>query len=169
MPASTEAEKLREAILATADASGLITPAGVRDAARDRRNPLHGQFNWNKDQAAEQHWLDTARRLIKRYVTVEVFDLPRKITTVSYVRDPDLPAKAQGYVSLTSEGMDQDRAVKVMLAEIERCANAIERARDVVAVLEKRHGGISARLDRSLAELTALRGLIDASGLMAAE
>lgn len=160
MPASTEADRLREAILATADASGLITPAGVRDAARDRKNPLHGQFNWNKDAAAEQHWLDTARRLIKRYVTVEVYDLPRKITSVQYVRDPDLPAKVQGYVSLTSEGMDQDRAVKVMLAEIERCVNAIERARDVVAVLEGRHPGLGARLDRSLAELARMRGLV---------
>lgn len=157
-----QAEEIRQAILAT-ETAGVITPAAVVEAAKaDRRSALGQQFNWDRDSAAEAHWTETARRLIKRFVTVEVTILPRKVVTVQYVRHPDLPKREQGYIALTSEQIDLDRATKIMLNEIERCANAIDRARAVCAVLERRFPGVGARLDRSLHELTQLRGIIDA-------
>jgi hypothetical protein len=42
-----------------------LEPQHVVAEARNPRSPLHNAFNWDKEQAAEQYWLITARNLLK--------------------------------------------------------------------------------------------------------
>ena len=51
---------------------GRIFARSVVEFARANPNTeLHARFQWNLEQAAYQHWLSTARRLISVYVSTE--------------------------------------------------------------------------------------------------
>ena len=50
--------------------NGLLEAKTIVREARKPNNPLHKRFDWDLRRAAEQHWLDEARRLIHVYVTV---------------------------------------------------------------------------------------------------
>ena len=55
-----------QAIQAIADAhGGHITPEMVIEAARDKRHPLHSEFDWDVKSAAHKHWQNTARHIIR--------------------------------------------------------------------------------------------------------
>src|SRR5258705_4645106 len=45
--------------------NGLLVAEEVVEAARDNASPLHGFFPWDQKKAAQQWWLQEARRLIR--------------------------------------------------------------------------------------------------------
>ena len=50
---------------------GILHPKDVVKFARDHKeSALHSQFTWNVGKAAEQYWLEQARRVIRVHVTV---------------------------------------------------------------------------------------------------
>lgn len=152
-------EKVKAELLALQSKHDRIVPRHVWEWARkNTKSALWKQFEWNKDKAAHAHWDDTARELIKTYLTVTVVTSRKVITSVGYVRDPTAEPKEQRYIALTSAELDQQSAEKIMLAELDRCEAAIERARNVVGILDQRYRGLSTKLEG------LLTGIIDISG-----
>lgn len=133
------------------DGNGHIEPAAVVEAAREPDSPIHDEFEWNVKAAAEQHWLDTARGLI-RFVRLEVEVERETVIAPFYIVDPARPPRSQRYVELTRAGRDREIAERVMLDELDRIVNAIRRAQSVARVL-----GLSAKLEAMLEDVTRLK------------
>ena len=85
-------------------------------------------------QSRASHRLNQARQLISSVrVTLTVEN--RHISTVGYVRDPDV-GQYQGYRAIVRVRSDRDVATEVILAEIERVQTILERAQNVAVGLE---------------------------------
>lgn len=138
-------------IRSLSDVEGHIEPRDVIADARDPRSPLHDEFNWNVDEAAEAHWLDTARGLI-RFVRLEVKDEEVTVIAPFYVVDPVRPPRSQRYVELTTARRSADVANRVLIDECDRIVAAIRRAQAVAVVL-----GLSDQLHAMLDDVTRLR------------
>lgn len=149
---STTLTKEQQAALESlADADNYIEPDDVVEEARDVDSPLHEKFEWTDAEAARIQRLDVARGLIRSLrfeVTVEhhVYAAPR------YVVDPDRPPKSKRYAALTSIARERVLAQQVLVDEMSRITNAIERARAVAAVL-----GLNTELQAMLRKATAIR------------
>lgn len=109
---------------------GILTPEAVVEDAKSKESPLHDLFQWDVKKAAYQHWLDTARSLI-RSVRVEVHVESRKVSTVAYVRDPKAPPERQGYVRTATLRSDTDLAREALEQEFQRITAAMHRAREL--------------------------------------
>ncbi len=109
---------------------GRIKPSEVVQAAKDPDSPLHEYFDWDLESAANKYWEEQARRLIKS-VKVVVTTETTRITAVGYVRDPEKSPAEQGYVHVSRVRTDEDMKREVMIAEFERAAAALRRARDL--------------------------------------
>lgn len=113
---------------------GTLTPRAVVDDASDPRSPLHSQFEWDNDLAADKYRIEQARRLIRKVrVDVEIEEIA--VSTVRYVHDPQLPAGEQGYVEAASLRSDEDLAREALAHELERVKAALDRARNVSQAL----------------------------------
>lgn len=125
---------IKSAIDATADESGIVTPDGVISAARNPKNPLHDEFQWDDAAAAHQHRLAIARSLIRevRYVSMDTTE--RVVKEIKYVHDPRVTRK-QAYIPLQPAAKDRQLALDIVLKELDRCLSAIERARKVSEIL----------------------------------
>jgi hypothetical protein len=66
-PIDIKTESIRAALLALYEAhEGMLSARAVVEAARDDSSPLHGEFEWDDDEAAEQYRLAQAGMLIRR-------------------------------------------------------------------------------------------------------
>ncbi len=139
------------ALRAIADANaGALRPEDVVAAARDPASPLHQHFTWELGQAAAERWLDQARALI-RTVRVRVTTTTFELHVPAYIRDPAQPTKSQGYIAIGKLATDEDLARQAVVAEFARASAALERARNVAAVL-----GMEAEVQRIYAEVIEL-------------
>ena len=77
---------------------GTLTPSDLLKDARNPESPLHELFTWDDREAAEQHRLDTSRRIIRSVKFVIEYET-HTIAVPRYVRNPDLPPRTQGYIS----------------------------------------------------------------------
>jgi hypothetical protein len=136
-----------------ADESGHIEPSEVVAAARNPRSPLHDEFEWEVGKAAQQSWLDHARRLI-RLVKIEVTIENRVYRSVAYVSDPERDSKSRRYIDVTVAGARRATARAIITAEMERITAAIRRARELAMVL-----GLDQMLDELLADVDQIRAL----------
>jgi hypothetical protein len=143
---------IKRAIEETANDDGIVTADAVVDAARNKNSPLHDEFEWDDSVAGHQYRLDQARSLIRevRYISLDVTE--SVIKTVAYVRDPRLPPKTQGYVSLQSVSRNKKLAADVVMAELNRCEAALNRANDVATIL-----GIDVKIDEIRASVHELK------------
>lgn len=68
-----DAQKLGEAIEKIASHNnGEVEPSMLwREARGNPRHPAHQLFEWNVERAAEAHWTDTARRIIRAIVPLD--------------------------------------------------------------------------------------------------
>lgn len=74
---------------------GALTPEATVEDAKNKKSPLHKQFNWNVDEAAHAHWLDTARDLISDVMVVFADEIERA---------PKVPMRAYSSAPLGQEG-----------------------------------------------------------------
>jgi len=128
-------EVVEKVLLKLKEKHGFLTPQIVVDEAKNPRSALHtqGGFEWDLAAAAERHWLDHAKHLIKTVrisVTVEntVFLRPR------FVVHPDAPRRAPHFVEvkdLKEEGKETD----FLMAEFKRIENQILRAKSYACAL----------------------------------
>lgn len=132
--------------------NGHLTPEMVVEDAKDKKSPLHEAFNWDLKAAAYQHWLDTARTIIRsvRLVSHDVEILSPK--TPHYVRDASLNGNEQGYVSVADLRKNPDQARESLRLEFNRIQGALERARSIATAF-----GLDDELESMLAQLIRLR------------
>lgn len=136
------------------DRHGRVTPENLVAAARNPRHPLHSDFEWDDKKAAHQHRVSTARGIINSVRTVQTID-HKTVSAVGYIRDPRLPADKPGYVSTVSLRTERDAAMEAITRELSNVQSAIERAREVAAVLD-----LSEELDAMLVSVTELRSRV---------
>lgn len=148
-------EAFKSAIEAVADENGVITPERVVEAARDPKNILHAQFEWNDRIAAHEHRLATARALIRsiRYVAYDVPTAPPRAIQYAHT-----PGPAQGYIALSKAARDKELALRIMNEEVARCEAAVTRARDVAGTL-----GLSVELEALLGRIIHIQTILRAA------
>jgi hypothetical protein len=114
---------------------GRVTPEMVvAEAKADKQSALGQYFTWNLRKAAEERWLDQARELIAS-VRLEFKVHKTTVKAPLYVRDPTVPSKEQGYISLVKLRDDKEAARDAILYEASRAAAALGRVSRIAAVL----------------------------------
>lgn len=159
MTTTSKAERIKAALEEIrAKHGGKLRPRDVwKEARKNKKSILHREFEWNVSKAAERHWDDRARDLITRFITVVVVERAHKITGPYYVHDPRAARGEQSYIALTSAQVDRNHAREIMLAELDRCKASIKRARNVSAVLNVKHPGISDQLEGLLSDIVNMQ------------
>jgi hypothetical protein len=115
--------------------NGKVTAAMVVADAKKPDSPLHSEFDWDVKSAAEKHWLETGRLLI-RSVQVNIKINEKEVRSVGYVRDPEAEPNSPGYVSIARLRTDEDVAHEAVSYEFIRAAAAVARARKIAKVLD---------------------------------
>ena len=133
--------------------NGRLTPDDVwRDGQADPASPLHSEFSWDVQKAAENHWRARARQIIEEcYVQVRVNLTTFRVPT--YVRDQGVSAREQGYAAVAIVKTDREISLESLEYEVRRARAALERARRVALALELP----TATVDEMIGELEAMR------------
>jgi len=135
--------------------AGVVTPDAVIEAARNRSNPLHELFEWDKGKAALAHWRHRAREVIGS-VTVVVTTSTSIVRTPHYVQNPDSPAGAQGYRSVDALRREPEIARRAVAMALEVAAGHVRRAVDLAEPLGMR-AEIDGLLDRIVGVVRVVR------------
>lgn len=127
---------------------GFLTPQLIVEEAKKTDSPLHDNsgFDWDVNSAAEKHWLDHARVLIKTIklqVVIEntTYERPR------FVVHPDAPSKKPVYVELADLQSDE-REYQFLAVEFSRIEAQIKRAQSYAHAL-----GLADDYNRMLASI----------------
>ncbi len=138
-----------------------LTPDMVVNEAEKATSPLHSEFEWDDSAAARSYRIEQARALI-RSVRIVVRTDKTTITSVAYVRDPNVGG-AQGYLSVKKVRTDMDQSRDVLRNEFGRATSILERVRDLAEAF-----GIESELNEVLDRLNILNANIQ-DPLVAAE
>lgn len=157
-PAAKKPTRLavKAAAIAACRVRGRITPAAVVVAARDPKNPLHREFNWDVDKAAMAHWLDRARDLIREVRLVLTVENVR-IAAPYYVSDP--ATLSASYIETSMAARKESTAHAVLLDELARITGAIGRAIQLSIVFD-----LKDRFEHMLHEAVGIRDVLEKSG-----
>lgn len=120
--------------LETLAAEGRLEPSIVVETARPSTSVLHSLFEWDVTKAAQAHWLEKARELI-RTVRVEIRTETTRIVIPRYVKNPSKSPVEQGYVETTSIPAGSDLAREAVQRELDLAIAHIRRAERIGAVL----------------------------------
>jgi hypothetical protein len=132
-------EELRRLIMETADDNGRVTPEGVVAAAADPENPLHNDpgFLWDDDaEAARQHRIAYAARLMRRVYVVVRRNEKRTARVPYFVRDPAAAPDERGSVTLESVPPASGSAIIVARDEARRVVAILSRTHEVLRTLQ---------------------------------
>lgn len=122
---------------------GVLTPAAVVEASREAAAPLHGDFTWDDERAAELHRQNEARSMIRSLVVVYRHpETKKEIPTrreVSLVRLTGDVANARRYVPV--QGVLDDPAQRKALVdqarrELVSWANRFREVQELAGVME---------------------------------
>lgn len=138
-----------ERVRSLEDARGGITPDVIVQDAKDKKSPLHGLFEWNREKAAGAHWVDTARAIIGA-VRVVVTNQTTVVRAPVYVRDPSAGSD-QGYRSTTALRLDPEQARESLVLILRVAAGHVARALEVAEPL-----GLSADVEGLIEEIVGL-------------
>ena len=121
---------------------GILIPVDVLEEAKSPESPLHPAFEWDDTEAAKQHRINQARRLI---TSIRILNSPtgKPETAFISVRTAD---KGRTYMPVTECMTDEELTVRV-LAEARAFIESLERryahltgVADVLANLKKQVG-----------------------------
>lgn len=107
--------------------NGYITPEIIVADAQDPDSPLHGEFCWDKTEAAHKYWLHQARKIISS-VQITIITESKTVSTVAYTRDPTRPGNEQGYISVEKARNDEEISREILIDEFKRAGAALQRA-----------------------------------------
>jgi hypothetical protein len=130
-----EIQRLEQAAI---DRGERLRPEDVVEVARDPANVLHEEFVWNDAEAAREHRLDTARKLISG-IRIVIQTETINLKGVAYVHDPRLPPGEQGYISTLRLRSQEAAARAAWEAEFERVESLVLRTRETAAALNLRN------------------------------
>lgn len=100
---------------------GEVTPDKVLEEAQDQNSPLHPAFEWDDTEAARQHRLSQARRLI---TSVRILSSPIQ-TPVQYMLSVRTP-QGRSYQPTIDVLSDEQLRARVMM-EVEEAIERIKR------------------------------------------
>jgi hypothetical protein len=109
---------------------GRLTASLVVRAATDPKHPFHKQLLWDNEACGHRYRLIQARKIIKS-VQVDIKIENRIVSTIRYVRDPDVPTNQQGYISLSEVQRRSQQAQDVLMLYLDRIEHLIRSAREV--------------------------------------
>lgn len=158
--AQAAAQRLRELEV---QSDGNLQPSAVVQDAKKESSPLHSFFDWNKDRAAEAHWLDQARKLIRcfRYIsTIET----TKVSVPYYVRNPKVESHVQGYLATSTLISEPETGVKVVLHELACAKGLLVRAAKLAMA-----AGIKADVSLAISVVNDLRDKLQGLGTKQSE
>jgi hypothetical protein len=138
-------------ISSLADDKGYIDPQRVIDEARNPKTPIHEDFDWDVNVAAQKCWMDQATTLI-RFVRLNLVIEHRSVIAPHYVVDPDRPPKSRRYVDLSLAARNRATSWQILFSELDRIAAATRRAQQIADVV-----GLRAELDEFLDDVSLLR------------
>lgn len=121
-------DTLRDALLDILVRYGRLTPDLVVHEAHDPASPLHGEFTWDVEEAAQRYWVDQARDLLRRVPVWKRVEERRAVRTPCFVRDPGADPNQQGYVQLSTITPQSEKAAVIIRDELLRMAGAARRA-----------------------------------------
>lgn len=113
-------EAITAAMLAISEAhDGLLAPAIVVDAARDPFSPLHDEFEWDDDAAAEGYRLAQAGALIRRVRLHVIKQNPKtkKVTatmTRQFQSRPSQRSRDRGYETVQDIMADEEKRAELI-------------------------------------------------------
>ena len=132
-----------------------LTPAAIVADARSPDSPLHAEFDWNIEKAAQKHWEDRARELIQA-VKVTTICGDETVVTQAWVHTPDIGSES-GYVLTSKIKSEPERAKDVLLQEIARARGVLRRVRDLALAL----GLNDAHSENLLSELSVIESAVN--------
>jgi hypothetical protein len=94
---------------------GILRATDVVDAARPEGSPLHSQFDWNDDEAADKWRLEQARRLIRVCVTTIPHGENEYRVRAFVSLAPDRQGEGGGYRRITA--VVAERGMRAQLLE----------------------------------------------------
>ena len=115
--------------------NGKTTAEAILADAKAPESPIHDLYDWDVTKAAEAHWLNRTREIV-RLVRYVVHTETTTVTLPRYVRDPEAEPRVQGYATVERLRTDPRLARRALISEFERVANALKRARAVAVGLE---------------------------------
>ncbi|MGA8762296.1 MAG: hypothetical protein WB562_05345 [Candidatus Sulfotelmatobacter sp.] len=118
-------------------------------------SPLHDLYDWDVERAAETHWLERTREIV-RLVRYAVHTETHSYTLPRYVRDPDVEPQTQGYATVESLRDDPDRARRALTSELERVSSVLTRARELAVGLH-----LDDEIEELLERVAGLRAVVD--------
>jgi hypothetical protein len=130
---------------------GVLRPFDVVQDARQPDSPLHELFEWDVEEAAQEHWMHTARRIIAS-VKVNITTETIVLKAPAYVRDPRLHGREQGYLETIKLRTEHEIAKEVLAGEVQNVISALRRARNVAAALD-----MESEIDRLMEEFLDMR------------
>jgi hypothetical protein len=120
--------------VAQLEADGRLTAEQVLEDAKAPESPLHMLYDWDVQRAAEAHWLDVSREIIRSvHLTAVIEDV--SVRAPFYVKDEAAGHQRPGYVAVTTLRRTPDAAREALLAEFERVAGGLRRATALAAML----------------------------------
>lgn len=143
-------QTVHDYLIALHQQHGTLTPELVVSDAKRKDSPLHDLFEWDTKKAAQAHWEDVARSLI-RNVRVVIVNEGRALKAPFFVRDPSLPHATQGYTTVDKLRTDADLARDAVADECSRAAAAFRRAQEVAHAV-----GVESSVQELLTETLAL-------------
>lgn len=114
---------------------GKLTPELVVQESADLNSVLYAVFEHDPAKGLLEYQIEQARQLI-RSVRVEITTTVKKVTTVGYIKDPDVRATEQGYVGMVALLTQEERARAVIDKEVDRVAALISRTRSIAEALD---------------------------------
>jgi hypothetical protein len=120
--------------------------------AKRVESPLHELYDWDPASAAEAHWLERTRQII-RLVKVIVITENHTLRLPKYLRDPMMIGKeGGGYITFDTLKETESLARRALVNELERVTSALRRARIVAMAL-----GLEDDVDQLLETVSGLR------------
>lgn len=134
---------------------GKTTAAAILADAKNPTSPIHELYDWDVQKAAEAHWMDRTREIV-RLVKVVVHLTTHTIKLPRYLQDPDKEPGAQGYMTVDALRLEPTMARRALRAEFDRVTSSLKRARLISIGL-----GLEDEVDGLLATVSGLRSIIE--------
>lgn len=130
---------------------GMVKPADVVNRARDKKNPLHPQFEWDDSVAAERHREMQARRILANLVIVTIDEGSKQDLGPAYVSVITSEKSGErGYVRI-SDAMNDEEMRECALAEAVRMLNGLRRRYSALQRLVEILDGVELEIRAELA------------------
>lgn len=135
-----------------------VTTQEVVADARDPRSPLHAYFEWDVEKAAEAHWLDRARELVRAIHIEARYEgggaVVRAFHSVIMEHDGE---KRRGYAATDTVLRDRDLGDQVIDAAASEIRGWLRRYKTVKALVEAGVVDHAEAMRRTMADLTERR------------